>query len=300
MTNTWIIVLIVIHLLVCLILYVLYKLDIIHTRAQLFPFAVCLPVCGPLMILMEERYERKHQMGIDKIGVEKLKIEDEIYKRIDVDASKDSSLTVPLEEALVIDDTATRRKLMMDILNRDPKQYVKLLQKIRMSSDTEVTHYATTSMAEIQRNHELEIRKDEDALHEDPEDLRVLKHYNRDLEEYISSGFLTSSTADLFRHKRQNVLRKIIKMRPEQEKYTLQYIRNEIDLGEYDALSQAVESIEKGPLNEEKCRLIEEYCRATHQGERLQKMLQRVKEENVYLSHKGREWYAFWTQEDMI
>ena len=153
MTNIWIAVFLILHLLICIVLYVLHKLAVLHTKAQLFPFVFCLPVCGPCLILIEEWYERKQKMGIDEIGVEKLKIEDEIYKRIDVDASKDSNSTVPLEEALVIDDTKTRRKLMMDILNRDPKQYIRLLQKIRMSSDTEITHYATTSMAEIQRNH---------------------------------------------------------------------------------------------------------------------------------------------------
>jgi len=300
MTNIWIAVFLILHLLICIVLYVLHKLAVLHTKAQLFPFVFCLPVCGPCLILIEEWYERKQKMGIDEIRVEKLKIEDEIYKRIDVDASKDSNSTVPLEEALVIDDTKTRRKLMMDILNRDPKQYIRLLQKIRMSSDTEITHYATTSMAEIQRNHELQIRQNEEALQEEPENLHLLKHYNKDLEDYIASGLLTASTADLFRHKRKNVLKRIIKLKPEQEKYYLQYIRNQIDLGEYDNLSKAVDVIEEGPLSEEKCILIEEYCRATHQSDRMKRMLQRVKEENVYLSHKGREWYAFWAGERLL
>ena len=62
------------------------------------------------------------------IDVEKLKLDSELYRSIVVD-EKRSDMTVPMEEALLINSARERRTLIMDVLNDNPGDYVELLQK---------------------------------------------------------------------------------------------------------------------------------------------------------------------------
>lgn len=80
-------------------------------------------------------------------GLQELKVEDREQRNILVDDRTDYANTVPLEEALIVDNPRQRRNLMLSILNENPGQYANLLSQARLNEDVEVVHYAATAMA---------------------------------------------------------------------------------------------------------------------------------------------------------
>ena len=62
-------------------------------------------------------------------GVEKLRVNEEIYKNIFQAVSDTDKKIVPLEEALLINEPGVRRELIMDVLNDDPEEYMDLLNR---------------------------------------------------------------------------------------------------------------------------------------------------------------------------
>ena len=98
-------------------------------------------------------------------------------------------LMVPLQEALLMNDASTRRELMMDILYDDVGEYVEVLKNARMNDDTEVVHYATTAMVELQKDYETKLQKQKEAFALE-EDAGLLDEYIQTLEKYVESGLL--------------------------------------------------------------------------------------------------------------
>ena len=129
-------------------------------------------------------------------GLEEEKDDDEdvmyqkVSKSIQVDQDEMKEKVVPIEEALVVNDTSTRRELLVDVLYTNPNDYISQLYKAKSNSDTEVVHYAATALAEIQKEfdvafHDIAMRKTEN-----PGDESIDQEYQRVLEKYIASGLL--------------------------------------------------------------------------------------------------------------
>jgi hypothetical protein len=111
----------------------------------MFFIVLLLPFWGVLIVLIQH-----FEIGFDaassaEIGVERLKLESELYRSLVVD-DKRSDMTVPMEEALLINSARERRSLIMDVLNDNPIDYVEFLQKAGNNEDTEVVHYAVTAI----------------------------------------------------------------------------------------------------------------------------------------------------------
>ena len=104
---------------------------------------------GPLSVaLMHSRAVLRGGRRIPA-GLQELKVEDREQRNILVDDRTDYANTVPLEEALIVDNPRQRRNLMLSILNENPGQYANLLSQARLNEDVEVVHYAATAMAQI-------------------------------------------------------------------------------------------------------------------------------------------------------
>ena len=137
---------VLIHLIVCIVIFLLMKQGKIKSSMVVYPAVVLVPVCGLALLVIEEYRVRNTTQKERQVGVESFKISDIRYKRIEVDDDSNETITVPLEEAISVNNASVRRKLMMDILHRNPEEYIELLQMTRTADDTELTHYATTTM----------------------------------------------------------------------------------------------------------------------------------------------------------
>ena len=129
------IILLTVHLIISALVFLGIQLHILKVRKYMFLLALLLPIWGVLIVLiLHFQFFFREEDGIE-IGVEKMKLESELYKSVTVDDKKASVSTVPIEEALVINSAKERRTIVMDVLNDNPKDYIQFLQKAGNNED---------------------------------------------------------------------------------------------------------------------------------------------------------------------
>ena len=291
---------VLIHLIICIVIFPLMKQGKIKSSMVVYPAVVLVPVCGLVLLVIEEYRARNTKQKERQVGVESFKISDIRYKRIEVDDDSNETITVPLEEAISVNNASVRRKLMMDILHRNPEEFIELLQMTRTADDTELTHYATTTMMEIQNKYELEIHKLSEEIKENPKELQVLKKYRKVLLKYIDSGLISGKILEIYRAQLDDILRKLCEMLPENRVYFQDYIRNQIALGKNDNIDgQIMDMINRWPDGVQVYQIYVEFLWKSNRGDEIPGVLNRLKEGNVYLSSEGKAWLEFWEQKDL-
>ena len=291
---------VLIHLIICIVIFLLMKQGKIKSSMVVYPAVVFVPICGLVLLVIEEYRVRNTTQKERQVGVESFKISDIRYKRIEVDDDSNETITVPLEEAISVNNASVRRKLMMDILHRNPEEYIELLQMTRTADDTELTHYATTTMMEIQNKYELEIHKLSEEIKENPKELQVLKKYRKVLLKYIDSGLISGKILEIYRAQLDDILRKLCEMLPENRVYFQDYIRNQIALGKNDNIDgQIMDMINRWPDEVQVYQIYVEFLWKSNRGDEIPGVLNRLKEGNVYLSSEGKAWLEFWEQKDI-
>ncbi|SEA67987.1 hypothetical protein SAMN05216349_12238 [Oribacterium sp. KHPX15] len=115
----------------------------------------------------------------------------DIKKSIVISDDSAAGNVVPLSEALAINDTKTKRALIIDLLYSNPTDFVQQLFYAKSNGDTEVVHYAATALTEIQKDFDLKLNDllNKKALY--PDDHKLDLDYMNLLEKYIASGLLS-------------------------------------------------------------------------------------------------------------
>jgi len=113
-------------------------------------FMIICPLIGPLYLffswIIYEIYfkRRKIDVCIAELSLRKEKI-DVISK-----PNMRSALNkVPLEEALIVSDKKSTRKLLLDVLREDSNGSLKTILKAIEHKDSEVSHYAASAISDI-------------------------------------------------------------------------------------------------------------------------------------------------------
>lgn len=97
--------LIVIHVLVCVLMCVLSRFGVLRVEGRLLPFMLLVPLWGPLCVLL------LHVRTLIRAGehtapdLEQMRVDDEERRSILVEERADFVNTVPLEEALIVNDS---------------------------------------------------------------------------------------------------------------------------------------------------------------------------------------------------
>lgn len=141
-------VLLLIHTLVCLVLWTLVKLGMLPVRGHMLPAMVLVPLWGPLLLVLCARGEAFGD-ALEDGTLESLLLNDEIRRGMQVQVREGDAGVVPLEEALIVNDPSDRRRLMLSMLTDEPDAYLAQLQVAKLNDDVEVAHYAATAVAQI-------------------------------------------------------------------------------------------------------------------------------------------------------
>lgn len=290
-----------IHVLLCAVIGCCLCTKRIKVRVPIYVAVVCIPIVGALLFLIELWMDRRRKHGVREVGLEKMKLTDTKYRAIEVEQSDNTDIVVPLEEAMAINDAKTRRKLLLDILHKNPEEHIALLQRARLTDDTELTHYATTTMMEIQGNYESNIR----VLESDIKLLReanrsaglekALRRLRRELESYIESDLISGNILNIYRRKLDGVFSELLLLAPENRNYYLGKLENEIEQGFFEEVEERLlKAKEMWPEDVAVYKELVHYYAATHEGDKIQQVLQEMESREIYLSGEGKRWFAFW------
>lgn len=284
-----------IHLISSLVLYILMKTRLINVTPQLFPLFLFLPVSGALMVINAQWCNKHNQAGSKEFDIERLTLLDNDYRTIHLVDDESENAIVPLEEAFFLNDAATRRKMMIDILHQDPKQYIALLQRARLNDDIEVTHYASTAIMEVQREYEIEIQRCEHTVQNTPESIIAIEECIEAYKLYIESGLIEDYILSIQRLRYRDILGTRIALPGAERQYYFNAIDNLIELDDLSTAHNVLErTINKWPHDEHTWILQIKYYYKKKDRVMVQSILSQM--QSLYLSPAGRDYISFWNK----
>ena len=283
-----------VHLVVCLLIYLGIQCGVLSVHKYMAIIALLLPIWGTLIVLVLHFQVAFDADDCADIDVEKLKLDSELYRSIVVD-EKRSDMTVPMEEALLINSARERRTLIMDVLNDNPGDYVEFLQKAGNNDDTEVVHYAVTAMVEISKENDYMLQKLENDYNANPDDVAVLSRYCDFLWNCLSQNLMQGQVEVMNRELYSQLMKKKITLCDEIEDYS-RLAQNELKRKSFDSAGEIIKKMsEKWPASEEYILLNIQYLASLNRGDEISEFVSKTKNGNIYLSSKTKEALAFWT-----
>lgn len=181
--------LIVLHLTFCLTMVILWHRGHLRMSAWLFAVAFCVPVAGPVTLLVVA-YQNDHFIaGSRSTELEGEVPDDEDSLQIELEDDETAD-AVPLQDALLTKNSTERRAAILDALLTDPTRYSSSIAEARGNSDTEVSHFASTAMAELSKTFDRQFRTFQDSYERYPDNAMLLTGYLDFMERYLGSGLL--------------------------------------------------------------------------------------------------------------
>lgn len=288
------IILLAVHLLICLLVYLGIEFHILKVHRYMFFVVLFLPFWGLLTVLiLHFQILFEADDGID-VGVEKLKVESELYKSVTVDDKKNAKYTVPIEEALLVNSPKERRTIIMDVLNDNPKDYIEFLQKAGNNEDTEVVHYAVTAMVEISKENDYLLQEYERQYAIEPDNSAILEKYTDFLWGCLSQNLMQGQVEVLNRELFSTLVQKKIAAGGSITDY-MRAIENDLKRKNYTLASEYLRQMKEAyPKREEYYLLRLQYLASLGRGEDIKKLLNEIVESHIFLSSKSKEVLAFW------
>ena len=288
--------LLLLHLLLCALVFLGIVLDALRVRMEVMPVVLFVPVWGVVCVLLIHFQLMISGKRSAELGVEKLRINEEIYRSFVVSGGE-SANTAPLEDVLLLDSARERRSQMMSLLNDDPAQHLELLRQASMSTDVEVVHYATTAMSELNKEYDFRLQQAEKRYGDSPDDPEALDGYLNVLGDYLSKAMAPERIQRIQRGQYATLLEKRQSTRPTLENGA-ELVRQLLLLGDMDRAGEVLAQLRKRWPKEQQVWLLElETAARTRDGEQLRLVLRRAEEEQIYLGAQAREILRFWKGE---
>jgi hypothetical protein len=286
----------IVHLIVACIYAALILLKWSSLSPAFIPIIFFIPDFGILSALVAEITNRlKDKLG-DTGEIETVKLEQDIYWKT-IRRQAQSEGIVPLEEALIINDRQTRKKLVLEMLLDDPKKNIDILLLARENNDVDTAHYANTTIAKIQRDFQLQVQQLAAAYETDPHDSATLDAYIETLGQFIDSGL---SEAYLLRRQRL-IQASLIDHKIMQDGWTKELLQqkfnNHIALGELNAATETNEHLHENYPRDEQTWINDlKISVAAHDAARLQATKDGIKRADIQWSPANREKVNLWLE----
>lgn len=285
-------VLLLIHTLVCLVLWTLVKLGMLPVRGHMLPAMVLVPLWGPLLLVLCARGEAFGD-ALEDGTLESLRLNDEIRRGMQVQVREGDAGVVPLEEALIVNEPSDRRRLMLSMLTEDPDAYLAQLQAAKLNDDVEVAHYAATAVAQISKESDLKLQQLERAFKTDPS-AQNLDAYCDYLGEYLASGLAEGRVEQIQRQQYARLLARRCE-REDGAALRIRYATALADAGELDEAEAVItQLVAEVPDEQEAWMLCLRLAVMRCDGEAVQQVIDAIDNQHVYLSAENREKLAFW------
>lgn len=288
-------VLLLIHVLVCLVLWTLMKLGLLPVRGHMLAVMVLVPLWGPLLVVLLSVRSAVFGDDLKDATLEALRINDDMHRSMLVQGREGDDGVVPLEEALIVNDPGDRRRLMLSMLTEDPDAYLAQLQAAKLNDDVEVAHYAATAVAQISKESDLKLQQLERAFKTDPS-AQNLNAYCDYLGTYLASGLAEGRVAQIQRQQYARLLARRCE-REDGLALRVRYATALADAGEVDEAEDVAERlVADTPDEQDVWMLCLRLAVLRHDGEMVQRVIDAVDKQHVYLSAENREKLAFWRE----
>ena len=274
-------------------LWTLMKLGLLPVRGHMLAVIVLVPLWGPLLVALLSVRSAVFGEGLKESALESLRFNDDLHRSMSVPSGEDDAGVVPLEEALIVNDPAYRRRLMLSMLTEEPDAYLAQLQAAKLNDDVEVAHYAATAVAQISKESDLKLQQLERAFKTDPSS-HNLDAYCDFLAAYLDSGLAEGRVAQIQRQQYARLLAR----RCEREDGPALRIRYATALADADEIDKAEDVASQlvidAPDEQDVWMLCLRLAVIRRDGQAVQRVIDAIEKQHVYLSADNREKLAFW------
>ncbi len=287
------------HMMICLLFLILRVKGLIRCRSITLFVAFLLPVWGFLMLLVTSFPKNHLSAGPDSAGSswKRHTSDDGLRLRISMDKDTMVDLVIPLEEALVLNSSGTRRELIMNILYADPSDYIPQLSAAKTNDDTEVVHYAVTALVEMQKDYDMRMQKLEAERASAPDDPSFDSKFLNFLEAYIGSGLLTGDSLKKMQTTYRDLLSKKLRDSSPAARWPLLQKKADTDLKLKDtaALREDINLMRKskdGGMEVYRWQIL--YAMLKKDRAYMQRILTEIQKKHMYLTPELRQLVEFW------
>lgn len=288
--------LLAIHLVIALLVSVYVLLGKSHLKKEHVIIILVIPIVGLLYALTVQLLTTIGKQGDKNVDMLPLAIDDILWKSLR-SAAEDGNI-VPLEEAMLIDDFGTRRRIMLDALYDDPMKYLDVLLVARHNDDIDTTHYATTMIAHAQKQFQLSLQEYSVAIEINPEDTSILDKYIDTLEKYIQSDLLDEHLLRNQRIAYSKILDRKLTSQPEDQQTLVKKLRNLLELEDfYSAFEVSQQLIQMWPDDEGIWIEALRVCVEGKDQKKLKEIIEEIKSTSIKWTRKGRQEIAPWLGE---
>ena len=289
------IILLIVHLIISALVFLGIQFHILKVRKYMFLLALLLPIWGVLIVLiLHFQFFFREEDGIE-IGVEKMKLESELYRSVTIDDKKASVSTVPIEEALVVNSAKERRTIVMDVLNDNPKDYIQFLQKAGNNEDTEVVHYAVMAMVEISKENDYRLQEFERLHALEPENKTILDQYTDFLWGCLSQNLMQGQVEVLNRELFATLMKHKMSLEDGSITDFERVVENDLRRQNYVEASENLREMQALYGDKEEYYLSRlSYLASLERGDDIQLLLQEINKKHIFLSSATKGVLAFW------
>lgn len=257
------------------------------------PVLILVPFWGEVSALACHMLRVFEKDGRLTPGVERLEAEGEAYRSV-AEPDRDS-VVLPLEEVLVLNDSETKRNMILDILGKNPGEYMNLLREAGENEDVEVVHYAATAMSELSKEYDLRLQRLEAAYAANQADEKLLKEYAVFLEDYIDKGIAQGQFLTMQRNQYSLLLQRLIDRYGDME-YYVKKVENELELENYEESARLLGIMgSRWPGAEQYWLLKIRHHAQQMEGNKVQEVIREIQDKNIYMTAEGKSMVEFWS-----
>lgn len=204
---------------------------------------------------------------------------------------------VPLEEALLVNDLSTRRRVIIDLLKQDSIGHLEVLRMAVSNEDSETSHYAVSAIMEVKRKLMLMLQEFAVQYEENKDDPHLLRSYADVLKSYMRSGFLDERTMLKHNHLYSMLLDRLLEIMPESPDAYVEKINTDLDLSNYmEAERAALIYREKYPRSEDAYLCLIKVYFTLRAVDKLNGTIEELKTSPIRLSSRALIVIRFWSK----
>jgi hypothetical protein len=202
--------------------------------------------------------------------------------------------TVPIEEALFINDPRHRRNVMLAMLKGNPRKHLDVLMLARFNEDHETAHYATATLMKIQQQMQQELRRYRALIERGQADGKTWLAYLKLQDEYCSSGLLEGHLVRRERLMLASALKKCLAKMATPELFSMA-VRNHLALGHVRlARETSREMYRRWPCDERSWLEMMRVCVQSRDRSGMNALLERALHAPVDWTREGRQTLKYW------
>ncbi|WP_146548998.1 hypothetical protein [Rummeliibacillus suwonensis] len=203
---------------------------------------------------------------------------------------------IPIEEALVISDFTTRRKVMLDVLKKDAIQYIDVIKMAVLNDDSETAHFAVAAVMEVKRKLSLSLQTFSVEFEKDPYHSMIARSYAQVLREYMKSGFLDEKTLKKYKYTYIQVLEQLIDNGEGDQITFEEKMKVEMELHEYaNAEKTGLQYLQYFPGIEEPYICLLDYYYTTKSKISMQRVLDELMNSTIQFSNRALTIVRYWS-----